>query len=554
MIGISGFAELITRTSRQILILGLLVLLLFYPSAVLGQSGAGALDTSFGTGGKVVTDLGGFDSVHALVAQNDGKIIAAGSDGPEFALARYNKDGTLDLSFGREGTIRTDFFSAGGGFEVANSVAIQPDGKIIAAGYANGGGTINFDFALARYNPDGSLDKGFGNGGKLTTEFQSFNSTEAAYALAIQSDGKIIVAGTCSSPLSVLNPVFGIARYNTDGSLDMAFGNGGKTTVTLVEHSDFVEVVHALAIQSDGKIIVTGFVSNDFGMARLNSDGNLDMSFGVGGKVRTDIGNRTDDALSIAVQPDGHILLAGRSIQGVSTEALALARYDADGTLDNGFGIEGRVIADFFPTGLGLFGDGLNCVIFQSDGKIIAAGRSAVVPMSDFGICRYNQDGTLDSSFGSAGKVVTDFGTSRFGGSRAVIYAIAQQPDGKIMAAGEDGSGDFALARYDVPVSSDFGLGFNATQLNAERGSSIRITVNINRQGGFNGSVTVTPPDATEKKIRFKPREPVSTIEATASFKAKIKEGASTGPQEVTFSAMDQSGRIRTASLTLRIQ
>jgi uncharacterized delta-60 repeat protein len=530
------------------------VLVLLFPSSGRVQSEAGGLDSSFGTGGKVVTDLSpGFDVVHALTIQNDGKIIAAGTVGFEFALARYNPDGSLDRSFGDGGKVITDILAAPS-FEEIHAVALQPDARIVVAGFAGGSGTTNTDFGLARYEPDGSLDRSFGNRGKVTTEFQSFNSTERALVLAIQSDGKILAGGAASPPFALLSQVFGLARYNVDGSLDPTFGSGGKTTVTFVPFSDFNEFIHALAVQPDGKILAAGFVSNDFGMARFNVDGSLDTSFGDGGKVRTDFSGRTDDAMRIALQPDGHILLAGRSIQFLSDEDLALARYDSNGMLDTGFGAGGKVLADFFPTGSGLFGDGLNSIVFQEDGKIIAGGLSEFITRSDFGVARYNQDGTPDSSFGSGGKVVTDFGTSIFGGSREAIFAVELQPDGKIVAAGTDGSTNFALARYDVPVAPDFALGFNATQVIAERGTTLRLVVNVNRRGGFSGAVTVTPPDASSIKVKMKPPSPISTTEATVKYKAKIKGGATTGTHQLTFSGMDQSGRTRAATVTLIIQ
>lgn len=540
--------------SRGILIAALPVLVLLFPSSGRVQSEAGGLDSSFGTGGKVVTDLSpGFDVVHALTIQNDGKIIAAGTVGFEFALARYNPDGSLDRSFGDGGKVITDILAAPS-FEEIHAVALQPDARIVVAGFAGGSGTTNTDFGLARYEPDGSLDRSFGNRGKVTTEFQSFNSTERALVLAIQSDGKILAGGAASPPFALLSQVFGLARYNVDGSLDPTFGSGGKTTVTFVPFSDFNEFIHALAVQPDGKILAAGFVSNDFGMARFNVDGSLDTSFGDGGKVRTDFSGRTDDAMRIALQPDGHILLAGRSIQFLSDEDLALARYDSNGMLDTGFGAGGKVLADFFPTGSGLFGDGLNSIVFQEDGKIIAGGLSEFITRSDFGVARYNQDGTPDSSFGSGGKVVTDFGTSIFGGSREAIFAVELQPDGKIVAAGTDGSTNFALARYDVPVAPDFALGFNATQVIAERGTTLRLVVNVNRRGGFSGAVTVTPPDASSIKVKMKPPSPISTTEATVKYKAKIKGGATTGTHQLTFSGMDQSGRTRAATVTLIIQ
>ena len=149
----------------------------------------GDLDPTFGSGGKVTTDVGGSDGAQAVAIQGDGKVVAAGLGnfaGPgtgDFALARYNPDGSLDTSFGSGGKVTTDF----GGFDAASAVAIQPDGKIIAAGRSGSG-----DFALARYNPDGSLDSSFGSGGKVTTDFGGFDS---AFGVALQADGKIVAAG-----------------------------------------------------------------------------------------------------------------------------------------------------------------------------------------------------------------------------------------------------------------------------------------------------------------------------------------------------------------------
>src|SRR6266536_6144139 len=168
---------------------------------------AGALDPTFGIGGEVTTDFGGSDSAQAVAIQSDGKILAAGLSGAgDFALARYNADGSLDPSFGSGGKVTTDF----GGFDLALGVALQSDGKIVAAGQ----GGSSFDFALARYNADGSLDTSFGSGGKVTTDFGVF---DAATAVAIQRDGKIVATG---STFSSGFQQFALARYNADGSLD----------------------------------------------------------------------------------------------------------------------------------------------------------------------------------------------------------------------------------------------------------------------------------------------------------------------------------------------
>lgn len=531
--------------------LGLMIAALLSSKCLMPQAhaGAGDLDPSFGAGGKVITDLGGFDSAHALTLQNDGKIITAGTTGSAFALARYNTNGSLDTDFSRDGKVITDFFSPGGRVEQASAVILQPDGKIVAGGLADSGAT-GLDFALARYNPDGSPDEDFGIGGKVLTDFLGFNSVEAISALAIQSDGKIVAAGNTSSPRFFLNQVFGLARYNTDGSLDSAFGNGGKAAVSFLDNSSFNETARVIAIQPDGKIVVAGFASDDFAITRLNTDGSLDTSFGIDGKVITNFGGQ-EEVLAVDLQANGNILVTGRSTQGIGQEKLALARYKADGTLDEGFGVGGQIIADFFSVGTGLSGDGLNAAVFQKDGKVVAAGHGSFNEsgfLNDFGAARYS-DGALDSSFGVGGKVTTDFG-----GGHEGAFAIAVQLDGKVVAAGRTGSGDFALARYDVPVLPDFALGFNSTQVTVKRGKKIKIVLNVNRLGGFSGRVTVTPPDPSSIRIKIKPRGPVSTTETNITFKAKIKASAPTITHELVFTGVDESGRARSTGLTLRIQ
>lgn len=534
------------RTLHITFVLAIAALVLFAPCQLHVHAVAGDLDASFGSGGRVTTDLGGFDIVYAMTIQNDGKIITAGTAGLQFALARYNADGSLDTEFGEAGKVKTDFYPLGAQFEVAYAVALQPDGKIVAAGYG-GDSSRGLDFALARYNSDGTLDKSFGDRGKVVTEFRSFNSTEFIQAIGIQSDGRIVAVGGASSPGFGLNQVFGVARYNTDGSIDPTFGTGGKTSVTFFNNSSINEMPRAVAFQPDGKIVVAGFASSYFGIARFNSDGSLDTGFGNGGKVITDFENGGDEAIAISLQSDGHMLVAGRSTHSVADEDLAVARYNPDGTLDTNFGVGGMLRADFFPTGTGISREGLNSIIFQDDQKIIAAGFTQF--NSDFGVVRYNLDGTLDSGFGLNGKVVTDFGTSR-----EAPYALAVQQDGKIVAAGATGSGDFAIARYDEAALPDFSLGFNATQVNAERGEKIRVPVNINRIGGFSGSVTVIPPDASAIRIKVQPAEPVSSIERNVSFKLKIKGGAPPGAHQLTFTGRDTTGRTRTATMTVLVQ
>ncbi len=383
----------------------------------------GDLDPSFGSSGKVTTDFGGSDAASAVAIQTDGRIVAAGRSGSgDFALARYNVDGSLDPTFGSSGMVMTDF----GGSDAASAVAIQPDGRIVTAGRSGSG-----DFALARYNADGSLDPSFGSGGKVTTDFGGF---DLALGVALQSDGKIVAAGQGGSSFD-----FALARYNADGSLDTSFGSGGKVT------TDFgvFEAATAVAIQRDGKIVATGSTFSSgfqqFALARYNADGSLDTSFGSGGIVTTDFGFGSGFGGALAIQSDGKIVAAGRA-----GSDFVVARYNGDCSPDASFGSGGIVTTDFG----GLLFDAAFAVALQSNGKIVVAG-SALGTSADFALARYTTDGNLDASFGSGGKVTTDFG------GFDVASGVALQADGKIIAAGQGGSGsDFALARYQGDTSA----------------------------------------------------------------------------------------------------
>jgi len=331
--------------------------------------------------------------------QADGKIVVAGSSSfgsARFALARYGIDGSLDSGFSSGGTVTTSFsrFDA-----AANGVAIQPDGKIIAVGFTNTsfvGLAFNPDFALARYNTDGSLDSTFGVGGKVTTDFNGLG--DVASGVAIQGDGRIVVVGSSQvTPLAPEVTQFSIARYNTDGTLDLTFGIGGKVRPFFFGQFD---QANALALLPDGKIIVAGVVSNfnllsasDFGMIRLNTDGSTDTTFGSNGKVTTDFSSEFDSAHAIAIQPNGKIILVGVvSKVGISQNStdFAIARYNSDGGLDATFGSAGKVTTDFFG-----FSNSANAVVIQQDGRIIAAGRANSGIIGDFAVARYNGDGDI---------------------------------------------------------------------------------------------------------------------------------------------------------------
>ncbi len=399
--------------------------------------GVGALDPSFGIGGKVTTQFAGRGGAlaDAVTVQPDGKIVVAGRAGiprkSDFALTRYNTDGTLDRTFGIRGKVRTDL--GGRGDRVA-ALALQTDGKIVATGT----NIHHANFATARYNANGTLDETFGAGGKVSTNFGRF---DVANALAIQPDGKIVVAGYAAVDNTDVG--FALVRYDPNGTLDSSFGASGRVFTVFPDGGSEVE---AVSILPDGKIIAAGFSStpSDFGgafaLARYTADGTLDPSFGVGGIVTTTFAGQDTFGYALAVQPDGKVVVSGRA--GILFDPdFALARYNVDGTLDDSFGEGGKVTTDFAGQR-----DIAFATVLQADGRIVAAGRSGTGATTDFALARYNPDGTLDTSFGTGGKVTTDFA-----GQLDVAYACVLQTDERIVAVGRTGARPdttFAASRY----------------------------------------------------------------------------------------------------------
>lgn len=339
----------------------------------------GSLDTSFDTDGKVTTVIGSnADVIRSIAVQIDGKIVVVGHtyDGSQFdfALARYNSDGSLDTTFNTSGKVTTPIGSANNS---AFAMAIQSDGKIVAAGFANNGS--NDDFALARYNSDGSLDTSFDTDGKVTTAMGPGN--DAIRSIVIQSDGKILAVGNGSNGT---NFDFAIARYNANGSLDTSFDTDGKLLTPIGTGTDYAMSV---AIQGDGKIVAAGYshngADNDFALARYNSDGSTDTSFNTSGKVTTAIGSANNSAFSMVIQSDRKIVVAGFANNG-SNDDFALARYNGDGSLDTSFDSDGKYTAEF-----GSGHDVANALAIQSDGKIVAAGYSHNGINLDFAMLRF---------------------------------------------------------------------------------------------------------------------------------------------------------------------
>jgi uncharacterized delta-60 repeat protein len=380
------------------------------------------LDRDFDGDGIVINQLGDRDDeAKALAIQADGKILVAGYTetdmGHDGVVIRYNTDGSLDNTFNGTGILIIDI---GGGSNFFEAIALQEDGKIIAAGRAYY--TLQTDIVMIRLNSDGTLDNTFGDAGIVHT---NLHADDYAYSVLVLEDGKIIVGGISSTAASGQDVA--ILRYNSDGTLDPTFSSDGKV-VTCIGESD--DRCRTLLIQPDGKIVAAGFYDNsdandDFALVRYNTDGTLDHSFGEDGIITTPIGESHDQCYSAVLQPDGKIVLAGNSNDG-SGANIAVVRYDSDGTLDASFSVDGKV-----TTAIGEYSSGANSVQLQPDGKIIVAGWTYNGTDRDYVLVRYNSDGTLDHSFDEDGKFILPIGDGDDSGNAMVLQA-----DHRIVVAG----------------------------------------------------------------------------------------------------------------------
>jgi uncharacterized delta-60 repeat protein len=429
-----------------------LATIVFLALFVGAQAADGDLDTSFGTGGKVTVDFNGNptpgeadqDSGLDVTVQPDGKIIVVGESyitatDTVMSATRLNANGTIDTTFATNGRFMQNV--AVGISERAYGVAIQADGKILIAGRTNS----PRQRVVIRLNSDGSLDTTFGTGGIFQTPIGSPTFDEPE--IAIQADGKVIVIGATRN--GVTTDAFSVMRLNTNGTLDTTFDGDGEA-VTVFQANDRA---YGVKLQADGKIVVSGSTNNNGAMAlaRYKTDGGLDETFDTDGKVTTSFPSSTALAYNLAIQPNGKIIAAGYA-RTLHTDA-ALVRYNTDGSLDTTFGNNGSTT--FGTTSNEIFWD-----IHLKGDKIIGTGnRTLVSPAGpdDFMMVRYNGNGTIDSNFGTSGVIYTDFNNTRDLGLTSAV-----QPDGKIVIAGYSTpvatfNPDFAAARYnfstpDAPV------------------------------------------------------------------------------------------------------
>ncbi|MFO0969304.1 MAG: LamG-like jellyroll fold domain-containing protein [Gemmataceae bacterium] len=398
------------------------------------------IDDTFAGSGHAATDVRGFNDVgHAVVVDSAGRSYVAGSSASgaaaasdDFVITRYTAAGVLDTTFGSGGSVITDF---AGLQDEGQGMVIDSAGRLYVAGHTYNGS--NWDFALARYTTSGVLDSTFGSGGKVTTDFAGRDDLSYG-AIALDASGRVFVGGYTFDGVS---PTFSIACYTSAGVLDSTFGAGGKVTTDI---NTQYERINALTVDSSGRIVAVGFANNntDFALARYTAAGALDSTFGSGGIVVSDFSGagRDDGGWAVTIDSSGNILVAGNVSNGSNTD-FALARYTAAGVLDSSFGSGGKVSTDFTGHDDQAYG-----VAVDGTGKIVVAGYSANGSNNDFAVARYTSAGALDTTFASAGKITTDFAGRDDSG-----FGMTLDASGRIVVAGATSNGanlDLAVARY----------------------------------------------------------------------------------------------------------
>lgn len=397
-------------------------LILLLATTIVTYAQSGTLDTSFGDQGIAkASAFAGYNYAEATLVQEDGKILVAGNAGfssnYQMAIARFNADGTLDSSFGDDGTMR---FPVGSVKSFIMDLKQQPDGKILIGGYT--WDNTQADLALVRLNLDGSFDTSFGIDG---ISHLSTSSTDTGEKIALLEDGKILFGGYKDNNFSV-------ARFNADGSLDTSFGNEGFSVTVFQEGSSYMKDI---AVQNDDKIVANGFVLNgdnryQIAAIRLNADGTADNSFAANGKTLFSIGEWNDFSTAMTLQEDGKILVGGHKwiMQLDQRHDFFIVRLNVDGSLDTSYGVDGVAVARVV--------DGANysnAMVIQEDGKPILVGNTIFEGAYNMAMARFTTEGNLDTTFGADAN-----GMVRLEAIGIEDYALAVdlQADDKIVLGG----------------------------------------------------------------------------------------------------------------------
>jgi len=410
--------------------------------ATLSAQGAGKLLTSFGNSNDVA---------QAMVLQPDGKVVQIGhcnasTNGSVLSvcIARFLPNGTPDTSFNGSGQIKATYSGATEFGPVA--AALRGDGKLVVAGRCVPGNASAF--CLLRFTSNGALDTSFGNSGFAHGgAFASGGQT--AYSMTLQPDGKIIIVGSCQGASSY---DFCIQRFLPDGGLDTSFNNSA-TSSSVVDMNGNTDFANAVVVQSDGKIVVVGGCSNGavylYCAIRFLTGGGVDSGFGQSGKF---IAVASGGAQAVAMQPDGKLLLGGQCSHQVGQFTkgdFCVLRISGGGALDASFGSNGQAL-----TTVGNYGNSINSIVVQTDGRIVLAGRCGTLTgAADICVQRLLPEGTLDATFNSTGVAITPIGSGGFYFLYEPRASVALQPDGRILVSsscpGGNGDYDFCSVRYD---------------------------------------------------------------------------------------------------------
>lgn len=407
----------------------------------------GGVDTSFGIDGKVISDIGyGGGGANDVIVQGDGKIVAVGG-GDFFAIARYNTDGSLDSQFNGTGTTR--IFSAP---SYASSIVSQDDGKLLVAGRVQVSSDIRTDSVIVRLDRDGSLDESFASGGKVVVG--TGPDTDEFSTIALQADGKIIAAGYAARDNGGASRDLTLLRYTADGVLDVSFGRRGKV-IGLGECGTLDTNISAVAIQNDGKILAAG-TCGGLAVFRFNEHGSLDTTFNKTGVFVIDSLPPGTFARDLKIQQDGKIVVAGGIISGYEDENFIVARLDVDGNLDttfNGNGVVSHSVGDLHEVATSLE--------IQADGKLVVAGDVQVHALRyGSAVVRFNSDGSIDNTWGQQGvrRLSFEANTYAFGtaldGSGRLLVATQFNGFGVVRLVGDLATVSFASVSGQVRDAS----------------------------------------------------------------------------------------------------
>ena len=391
----------------------------------------GALDRSFNAsnGYAILQSIAGVSTGGVETAvQPDGRIVVAGRRsgplGDDVLVARYTADGLLDASFGGGGIVT--FNGSGVGNDRALGLALQPDGKILVAGYATVTGSPKRDILVLRFTASGELDPAFGDAGVFVYN-GSGNGTDIAFAVALQPDGKILVAGESATALSQDALIL---RLLPNGTLDTSFA--GQGVFLFNGQAGGLDRFFDVKVQADGKVLAAGSTSGVAGvdvlLVRLDPGGALDASFGAGGAVRLRGPSAQDGyANSLSVQPDGRLVVTG-TLGKSGTFDLFAARFLPGGQLDTGFGTGGYFVYDA-PSDGDDYGYASSIL---GNGSILIAGTSGNGPVTETVVLRLTSDGLPDGGFGQAGAARYSLNSA----AETTGYGMALQQDGRIIVTG----------------------------------------------------------------------------------------------------------------------